>query len=178
MRGNPLVVAVLVFASVTAVHGQFRDRRLDPDPLASPGIDAGDAPRRFGTLRFDLTIQPGPAEAGNPVTFDVPVVSGLHFENRDQLRWNDTAPAGTVYDVMTGFVHCMREVGGVYCAACLANDLVSPEYVDLSMPSEGEGLYYIVRAQSSDGTHGTYDSTTDPAAREDRDVEVGALDCP
>lgn len=122
MSSHPLLVALLVLASGTAGSGAAPSS--DPTaPLRSPA-------------------------AKEPATIEVPAVSGLHFESRDRFRWDDSAPSGTGYDVVTGFIQCMHEVGGVYCAACLVNDLVSPEYTDPSMPASGEGLHYLVRAQA------------------------------
>jgi len=108
------------------------------------------------------------------------VVSGLHFRDRDTMEWRVSPLLGVVYDVIWSTVSGMLAGHGVFNASCLTDNQPSSVYPDpTGDPPQGEGYYFLVRAETPDGTHGSYDTTTGPT-REGRDAEIlpAPIDCP
>lgn len=104
----------------------------------------------------------------DPGAFDVPAeVTGLMFEaDRATLIWDPAAPgsgAATIHDVLRGALDELP-VGGGASETCLVSGIAGATLNDGTLPGEGEGFFYLVRARNSCGT-GSYGFQSDGAAR-------------
>jgi hypothetical protein len=106
------------------------------------------------------------AESCNPgVLTPPPEVSGITIGGSapTTLSWTGQG-AGTVYDVASSTLSALH-ASGIGSAACLSNDQPATSFVDSAAVPAGDGVYYLVRAQSACGT-GTYGGGTDPGSRD------------
>jgi hypothetical protein len=70
-------------------------------------------------------------------------VTGLRFTDATTLRWNPERSADR-YELYRGLV---ASLPGTY-GACLANDLAAQTTSDASLPSTGQGFFYMVTARN------------------------------
>ena len=103
----------------------------------------------------------------NGTAFRVPrAVSGVRFRTTTLLEWNSAAAgsgSGARHDVMRGTLSQMPPGSGA-AESCLANDAPGRSLIEGTIPSPGNGFYYLVRASNACGT-GTSGSGTSGAPR-------------
>ncbi len=131
---------------------------------ASHGRGAG-----FGSLRIGLRLL-------IPANQPLPAVQDLRFHDAVGMRWSG-AEASTVYDMLRGNLTSLAANHSISDAACLANDLPSANHSDASVPSAGNGFYYLVRADKSGVAPGTYDDPIGNGQAHTRDDDIGTAGC-
>ena len=103
-------------------------------------------------------------------------VSGLRLlGNKTGLVW-DPAAGAVGYDVVQGDLVALHAAGGDFnysLLGCLAAGSSDPSATDESVPSPGDGIYYLVRFQDSCNGFSTYDSGG-PSQQGSRDGEIAA----
>ncbi len=92
----------------------------------------------------------------------------------EDVRW-DADPSvmnwtgqgvGVAYDVIGGTIALLRADGNVSGAACLEDDLPTPEFSDARPdPDPGTTFYYLVRSQATECGSGTYGSASSGGER-------------
>jgi hypothetical protein len=142
-------------------NGVFSDTCVAGTPTAETcnGIDDN----------CDGTIDNAPVPTGTPtVSASKPAV------NTARLTW-PSVPAATGYDVARGGLQTLRSSGGNFSAAttdCLGNDLAATTVDDSGVLAVGQGVWYVLRAESCGG-NASYDSGS-PKQVGSRDAEIAA----
>jgi hypothetical protein len=103
-----------------------------------------------------------------------PRVTGFGFAARSAMDWEDTLAAAS-YDVVKGSLGTLRAQGSFTpsVTACVENNGTDRTAGDATVPSPGQGFWYLVRATRSNGTNGSY-SMAVPRERAGRDAEIAA----
>lgn len=162
-----------------------------PDPAGpttlAPGFQADldipvDPTRAAAVLvRYQVALENGTGVVtrfANEAMLGPGVVSGLKFRADNQtMDWNPSPMTGAHFDMVRGSISNLRPQNGIADAACIGEDIPVESFFDVTVPPSRQGFYYLVRAETADGEHGTYDSFMDPALREGRDLEIGPGDC-
>ena len=149
-----------------------------------------DVPNRTMGYGLDVRCSTRPTCAGRATvvvpcssTEPVPLPSLITWTNKSQVDW---AATGTHFDAIRGDLGALRASGGQFdgtVQACLFNDSLYPQFFDSTLPSTGQGFYYLVRLQNDGcgvGLWGTGSPAEVPGAGGDRDADL-ALDpaaCP
>jgi hypothetical protein len=113
--------------------------------------------------------------------FPVPgATAGLRFDpDKSTMHWN-VEPVADRYDVVYGDINLLNSSGGFESSlsACLENGGTDTWAYHGAMPPQGEGYYYLVRAEADCRT-GTYDSDgAGQAAGRDAGIEDSGAACP
>ncbi|MBD3867991.1 MAG: metallophosphoesterase [Acidobacteria bacterium] len=97
------------------------------------------------------------------------------------LNWS-AVPAAEQYDVVRGDLVTLRSTGGDFSAAvigCVESGSLDTSSSDGTVPSPGNGFFYLVRGISSCGEAGTYDETgNSQAGGRDGEIDGAANSCP
>jgi hypothetical protein len=92
------------------------------------------------------------------------------------LTWTGQAE-GVVYDIESATMSDLR-AGGASTAACLVNDVAGSSYDDDRPIPAGDGLYYVIRAQSACGSGIYGDGSPWPSPSRDAAIATSPSDCP
>jgi len=128
-----------------------------PVPSVQPVIgpcDDGDPCTGEDFCNEDLTC------AGIPLTVPLEVARLDVLAEKTVLEWTSAGNAGpgTVHDLLRGVVHELP-VGSGPSEVCVASGVGPPVAQDDTVPSTGEGFWYLVRGRNTCGT-GAYGTTS------------------
>ena len=89
------------------------------------------------------------------------VTNLLMGADKQSLTWSPTGPLSTTYDVVKGSLGQLKSSMGNFAVAvssCLTVRTSSPATVDASVPTPGEGIFYLARAVDGSGQPWPYDT--------------------
>ena len=129
---------------------------------------------RLYALWTDLRAGTGETDAYTdtyPNTFDYDEVVGLAWADKTMLGFTtQDARFGEDldYDVASGLISELRSSGDFAGTTCLADAWSGSPFVDARIPPDGDGYYYLIRAEGPNGV-GTFGYGYPPARHDRRD---------
>jgi hypothetical protein len=106
------------------------------------------------------------------VVAEVPSLSvARHLQGNTRINWVAPPGSGLTYSLVSGPISELTDPDAIPTATCLGTGLGLGTYDLRSDPAAGQGLFYVVRADSTCG-HGPYGQTSGGNPRRPGD------DCP
>ncbi len=189
---DPTLIAPGAYLSVdsnTMGFGLSRngERILLADPSGLVGYDYVDFGEQFPDVSLGRVADGAPfwhfltptsqdlANECDPAIAPLEPITGLRPVNTTAWEW-DASAAAVAYDTVRGDLAILRASTGSFSASFLScHDDNNPSVTtwDLTIPSAGAGVYYLVRGVNHACGFGSYDSGS-PFQSESRDPEIAA----
>jgi len=101
-------------------------------------------------------------------------VTALGFMTRSTMDW-EAATGAASYDLVRGNLATLRtqRTFTPSVTGCVENNGTDRRATHTTLPSPGQGFWYLVRGVRTDGVNGTY-ATADVGERPGRDGEISA----
>ena len=108
-------------------------------------------PVRLTAAGFIVTLQLAGATASADGIDVYPLLVSKRPEGVGHLHWSDPV---TSYDIVRGGLGLLRESNGDFAIAterCRVDDVIGQSFDDAELPEAGEGFWYFVRWDQSEG---------------------------